>query len=152
MKNLNNNTLENNALNNNAPKNETILKDEVTSVVKDINLCSNQIAGVIEEINSQTSEAPDGAVNKIVRIYKERNNFVNRLKTIIDANQELNLLENNVEWNKYTNEILPIEKKNIEFLEKKVKYTKSKLTELFTNKSLMIYNQKVGLSYENRLL
>jgi len=129
------------------------LKNEVILVIKNINLFSEQIADVIEEINAQKKEiVSDATVNKILSIYKERDSFVNQLKTTIEANQELNLLENNPEWDRYINEIVNIEKKNIEFLEKKIKDTKSKLSELFTNKSLMIYNQKVGLSYENRFL
>jgi len=129
------------------------LKNEVILVIKNINLFSEQIADVIEEINAQKKEiVSDATVNKILSIYKKRDSFVNQLKTTIEANQELNLLENNPEWDRYINEIVNIEKKNIEFLEKKIKDTKSKLSELFTNKSLMIYNQKVGLSYENRFL
>jgi hypothetical protein len=129
------------------------LKNEVILIIKNINLFSEQIADVIEEINIQKKEiVSDATANKILSIYKERNRSVNQLKTTIEANQELNLLENNPEWDRYINEIVHIEKKNIEFLEKKIKDTKSKLSELFTNKSLMIYNQKVGLSYENRFL
>ena len=89
----------------------------------------------------------------IEKMYEERNLSVKELKAMFDSGSvNAELLKNNVQWKRYVDKIIPIEEANVKFLDTKTKEKKNKLNELFNNKSLMIYNKKVNLSYENKLL
>ena len=130
-----------------------ILK-EFNSILEKIISFSIRINEIIKDLekSAENINVVDIAED-IDNIYKERDVFVGELKSIFDKCEDKeNLLKNNSLWVKYNEEILPLETQNLEFLNKKTNETKQKLTELSTNKSLLIYNQKVKLSYENKFV
>ena len=127
---------------------------KVTDIVKKVCDLSLKIANYIKE-NKMTddNDISDEFAVAIEAMYNERNLLISELKEMFDGGIiTADLLKDNVQWNRYLNEIVLIEEANIQFLEAKTKEKKNKLNELFNNKSLMIYNKKVNLSYENRVL
>jgi hypothetical protein len=145
-----------NSLKNNiADTNDIIeIEMELTSFIKSICDLSEKISEIIKKSGNETKEnnfIADKEIEKINNFYKERDLLVKKLQFLIEKNGN-ELLNNNLQWKRYVNDIVPIEKENIDFLKKKVNETKLKLTELYQNKSLMIYNKKEDLSYENRIL
>ena len=133
---------------------EKNIEEKITDIIKNICELSEKVAGIIKEHKTNAdNDIGDEIAISIEKIYEERSVLVNELKMMLENGSiDADLLKNNIQWNKYINEILPIEETNIEFLNTKTKEKKNKLNELFNNKSLMIYNKKVKLSYEDRVL
>jgi len=138
-----------NTVKNNSEKNNI---DEIADIIKGICELSEKVAYIIKEYKKNDDNDDEIAVN-LGKIYEERNLLVNKLKAIYEAgNFDVGLLKDNPQLNRYINEIIPLEEANIAFLDTKTKEKKNKLNELINNKSLMIYNKKVNLNYENRIL
>lgn len=134
--------------------------NDFNSILEKIISYSIEVNNLIKDLknkldNSNNVDNVDilNIVENIDNIYKDRNILTEKLKLIFDEykNKE-ELLNNNLLWIKYNEEIIQIENENIDFLNKKSIETKDKLTKLSTNKSLLIYNPKVELSYENKLI
>ena len=127
---------------------------EFNSILENIISCSIEVNKKIKDLESDAeNNIIIDIVESIDNIYKERYVLVEKLKSIFDETTDKdNLLKGNLLWAKYNEEILLMETQNMEFLNKKSIETKNKLTELSANKSLLIYNPKVKLSYENKLI
>lgn len=149
-KNANNSKTNNSVETNNTAENT----EEITNIVKNICELSEKVFNIIKEYQTNAeNDISDEIAITIGEIYDERNSAINKLKAMYEnGNLDVKLLENNPQWNKYVNEIMPLEDANIAFLDEKTKEKKNKLNELLNNKSLMIYNKKVNLSYENKFL
>ena len=138
-------------------KNKVNMNDilnEFNSILEKIIAYSVEVNNLIKDLENKTDNIDSvNIAESIDNIYKDRNILAEKLKLIFNEyeNKE-KLLNGNLMWIKYNEEILPIENQNIDFLNKKSIETKDKLTKLSTNKSLLIYNNKVKLSYENKLV
>jgi hypothetical protein len=131
---------------------DDILKN-FNSILEKIISFSIKINEIIKDLENDADKINIDIIENIDNIYKERGVLVEELKLIFDncENKE-SLLKENLLLIKYNTEISPLEAQNMEFLNKKSTETKHKLTELSNNKSLLIYNQKVELSYENKFI
>ena len=128
--------------------------EEFNSVLENIIFYSIEVNKKIKdlEMNAENTIVTD-IIENIDNIYKKRYVLVEKLKSIFDeTTNKDDLLKDNMLWIKYNEEILSLEAENMDFLNKKSIETKNKLTELSANKSLLIYNPKVKLSYENKLI
>ncbi len=128
--------------------------NDFNSVLEKIISYSIEVNNIIKDLENKADNIDVARIAEdIENIYNDRNVLTEKLKLIFDEypNKE-ELLNGNLMWTKYSEEILPIENKNIEFLNKKSAEAKDKITELSVNKSLLIYNPKVKLSYENKLI
>ncbi|MDR0926892.1 MAG: hypothetical protein LBO69_03895 [Ignavibacteria bacterium] len=126
--------------------------EQLTELVNKISYCTEKVANTIKEISSSAdNDIISRHLDTLNGIYTERNNYVEELsKFIKDGYDEL--LDTIPEWQKYIADVAPIEDANIAFLNQQTEDSKHKLRELANNRSLMIYNKKVKLSYENKLL
>ena len=131
--------------------NDTLIN--FNSTLEKIILASIKIDKIIKELEKSSDKIDVNVIESIDNIYKERGILTEKLILIFNESDDKDsLLKDNQLLVKYNVEIVPIEKRNIDFLNKKSIETKHKLTELSANKSLLIYNQKVELNYENKLV
>ncbi|MPN02690.1 hypothetical protein SDC9_149906 [bioreactor metagenome] len=126
---------------------------EITNIMKNIcDLVEKVFAIIKESENNYDNDISNDNLYLIENIYTERDLLIDKLKNILETTENIILLKNNPQWIRYTTEIINKENFNIDFFSKQIKITKNKLTELFNQKSLMIYNKKVELNYENKFL
>jgi len=131
--------------------------DEILDIIKKICELSEKVTNIIKEYNAKDDNDDIGNRDDIAfdisKLYDERNLSINKLSAKFASNEiDTDLLKNNSQWNDYLHSIVLFEQENIAFLDMKTKEKKNKLNELSNNKSLMIYNKKVNLSYENKFL
>jgi len=131
--------------------------DEILDIIKKICELSEKVTNIIKEYNAKDDNDDIGNRDDIAfdisKLYDERNLSINKLSAKFASNEiDTDLLKNNSQWNDYLHNIVLFEQENIAFLDMKTKEKKNKLNELSNNKSLMIYNKKVNLSYENKFL
>jgi hypothetical protein len=127
---------------------------EFNNILEKIIACSIKVNNIIKNFEKNAEKETDiDIIEDINNTYKERSMLIEELKSVFDEyeNKE-EVLKDNQLWIKYNDEILTLETQNIGFFNKKFIETKKKLTELSNNKSLLLYNQKVKLSYEDKLI
>jgi hypothetical protein len=146
------------------------LKDCVLVSIQKICDFSEEIAGLItednvkqvinnsKELNPKDDNNSITASQKIDEIYKIRYKYVQQLSYLVNyyKNKFNNNIEflfsNNQQWDRYLSQIVSLESSNMEYLKTKSAESKNKLSKIINNKSLLLYNKKVELNYENKLL
>lgn len=130
------------------------LKDQMSKLLCSVRETSEKIFRIVKEIDAAAKrEGGSGEeIAQITHLYDEKNYLLKQIKLLVEEKGIKDELRHNEEWKKCMEEIALIEGQNMKFLKQKTEETKDKLIELKKNKSLQKYNQKVEVSYENRVL
>jgi hypothetical protein len=129
------------------------ISDEVSLILKSIRDMSEKVFN-ISNVFSDDADDSIGVAEKIDSIYEARAIEVQKLKNVMPTNTEERLayFQNNPQWEKYIDEIAPLEESNIQFLKERVQASKEKLNELNHNKSVLLYTPQIEVSYESHVV
>jgi hypothetical protein len=132
---------------------DQVIDNSKKSLNKDDNIADNAVAP-----NQQLDVAEIDISQQIDDIYKIRDKYVKQLNFLVEYYKKLFgnntdfLFSDNKQWDRYTSKIVTLENANMEYLKTKSAESKNKLSKIINNKSLLLYNKKVELNYENRVL
>ncbi len=107
-----------------------IISEEIISLTKEIEL-----------IRKKNNFDSDLDLVTLEDRYMKRDESIKSLNSLLNT-EEGEKITVSSKWNNFIDEVIPIEEKNISFLEKKIIETRKKILKITDNKKLLLYQEE----------